>query len=58
MAVEICSKKGAGPFCNKGQNKENFDKSLKKNLLMNHWWEYIDIWYGASLGRGDSNLFK
>jgi len=25
---------------------------------MNHKPEYIDIWYGASLGQGDSILFK
>jgi len=28
---------------NKGQNKENFDKSLKKKCLMNQWPECIDI---------------
>jgi len=38
---------------NKGENKENFDKSSKifQNLLMNHRPECIDIWYGASLGK-------
>jgi len=25
---------------------------------MNHWPECIDIWLGASLGPGDSSLFK
>jgi len=25
---------------------------------MNHWPEWIDIWHGASLGQGDSNMFK
>jgi len=25
---------------------------------MNHWPEHIDVWQGASLGRGDSSLFK
>jgi len=42
---------------NKGQNKENVDKSLK-NLLMNPWPECFDIWHGTSLGQGNSSLFK
>jgi len=25
---------------------------------MNHWSECLDIYHGASLGQGDSNLFK
>jgi len=25
---------------------------------MNQWLECIDIWYGASLGQGDSTLLK
>jgi len=25
---------------------------------MNHWPEFINIWHGASLGQGDSSLFK
>jgi len=33
-------------------------KIFKNFLLMNHWPECIDIWHGASLGLGDSCLFK
>jgi len=31
IGIQICSNKGSGPFWgpNKGQNKENFDKSSK-----------------------------
>jgi len=29
-----------------------------KNFLVNHWPECIDIWYGASFGQGDLNVFK
>jgi len=43
---------------NKGQNKENVEKSLKNLLLMNRWPECIDILHGTSLGQGDSSLFK
>jgi len=43
---------------NKGQNKENVDKSLKNLLLMNCWPECINIGHGVSLGQGDSSLFK
>jgi len=35
---------GLAPYgTEKGQNKENFDKSLKNVLLTNHWPECIDI---------------
>jgi len=33
-------------------------KTFKNLLLMNHWPECIDILHGASLGLGDSSLFK
>jgi len=59
MGIQICSNKGSGPFGpNKGQSKENFDKSSENLLLMNHQPECIDIEHGASLGQGDSSLFK
>jgi len=33
-------------------------KTFKTLLLMSHWPECIDIWHGASLGLGDTELFK
>jgi len=33
-------------------------KNFKNLLLMNHWLKCIDIWQVASLGQGDSSLFK
>jgi len=29
-------------------------KTFKNLLLVNHWFECIDVWHGASLGPGDS----
>jgi len=29
-------------------------KTFKNLLLMNHWPECLDIWYGSSYGQGDS----
>ena len=29
-----------------------------KNLLQNHWANFNQIWYKASLGEGDSSLFN
>jgi len=60
MGIQNCSNKGAGPFWApiRGKIREKNHKSSKKVLLMNHWPECIDIWHGASLGQGDSSLFK
>jgi len=33
-------------------------ETLKNLFLMNHWPECIDIWYGSSIGLGDSGLYK
>jgi len=39
---------GYMPGERRGQNKENFDKSLKIFSDMYHWTECIDIWHGVS----------
>jgi len=31
--------------------------AFKNLLLLNYWPECIDIWHGASLGLGDTDLF-
>jgi len=51
--IQICSNKGAVPFWGQIRGKRGKFCKKFKNLLINHWPECIDIWYGASLGQGD-----
>ena len=40
------------------QNSENTLTKLKNLLLQNHWANFNHTWHKASLGGGDSSLFK
>jgi len=60
MGIQICLNKETGPFwgpisCKIRKILINLQKNL---LLMHHWPECIYIWLGASLGQGESSLFK
>jgi len=55
----VCANQESGPFWGpvRGYNKGNFGY-LRNNPLTNQWPEFIDIWYEATLGQGDSSLCK
>ena len=58
--IQVCSNEGPRPFP-RGDNYEiakNTLTKLKNLLLQNHWANFIQTWHKASLGEGDSSLFK
>jgi len=57
--MKVCANQEAGPFwgAERGYNRVNFGY-LQNIPLTNQWPEYIDIWYEATLGQGDSSLCK
>ena len=58
--IQVCSNEGPCPFP-RGDNYEiakNTLTKLKNLLLQNHWANFNQTWPKASLGEGDSSLFK
>jgi len=59
MVIKVCSNQGDCPFWgpDRGNNRGNC-RYLKNIPLTNQWPECIAILYEATLGQGDSSLFK
>ena len=58
--IQVCSNDGPSPFPrgDNYKNSENTLMKLKNLLLQNHWANFNQTWHQASLGEGDSSLFK